>query len=150
MVITAAVSEIYRYMFKRTGVPKLGGMIVGAENTASQIVRALPGGVDEHRSLLHRHRYLGRSWCRACARKGRRSRRGDLGRSECRALASHHDYFLLLVGKCIGISADPIVVLAAGPPATLGPFIHGPPRRSIGYLARPTVVLKWGLYALDT
>jgi hypothetical protein len=45
-------NETYRYMFKRTGVPSLGGMIVGAEDTASQIVRALHGEVDEHRALL--------------------------------------------------------------------------------------------------
>ena len=36
-------NETYRYMFKRAGMPKLGGIFVGQEDTASPIIRAIHG-----------------------------------------------------------------------------------------------------------
>jgi Protein of unknown function (DUF3800) len=45
-------NETYRYMFKQTGIPKLGGIFAGSEDTASPIVRALHGGLEERRALL--------------------------------------------------------------------------------------------------
>jgi hypothetical protein len=45
-------NETYGYMCKRTGMPKLGGMFVGQGDTASPIIRALHGGLNERRAIL--------------------------------------------------------------------------------------------------
>jgi hypothetical protein len=45
-------NETYRYMFKRTGMPKLGGIFVGTEDTASPIIRKIHGTFEKRGALL--------------------------------------------------------------------------------------------------
>jgi hypothetical protein len=45
-------NETYGYMLKRTGMPKLGGIFAGQDDTASPIIRALHGGLGERRAVL--------------------------------------------------------------------------------------------------
>jgi hypothetical protein len=47
-------NETYRYMFNesRTGMPKLGGIFAGQEDTASPIIRGIHGGLGESRAIL--------------------------------------------------------------------------------------------------
>jgi Protein of unknown function (DUF3800) len=45
-------NETYRYMFKKTRMPRLGGIFVGSEDTASPIVRALHGPFGDHKAFL--------------------------------------------------------------------------------------------------
>jgi hypothetical protein len=47
-------NETYRYMFneKRAGMPKLGGIFVGQEDSASPIIRALHGDLEQRRAVL--------------------------------------------------------------------------------------------------